>query len=232
MTKSVARISVVIGIVSAIVCLLAQSASSIANGQGIVWIPDDPYLWFERVGFVTGIVGVYLMVKQSWVNYPVGLIWAIAYAVYYYAVARHFGEMSLSILNAIYLIDGWIKWQGKRSEPELPITHLSKHNWIVILLTLAVLYPLFVVVLHKVRGNYVYFDGATTAIALAAQYLTNRKKIESWYFWIAANLVITPVFFYRGFFATGILMSIFTVMAFFGLAEWRRSMSAPTLAPS
>ncbi len=230
MRNSVLWTSLAFAIASVVVCLLAQSIPSFQAGGGIVWVPDDPYYWFERIGFPSGVVGVYLMVKRSWVNFPVGLIWAVAYAFYFYAVARHYGEMSLSIINAIYLIDGWIKWKSGTVAVDLPITRLSGWNWVIILMTIAVAYPLFVLVLHSVRGQYVYADGATTALSLAAQYLTNRKKIESWYFWIVANMVIVPVFFYREFYATAILISIFTVMAFFGLAEWRQAMRLQTSA--
>ncbi|QYK53536.1 MAG: nicotinamide riboside transporter PnuC [Fimbriimonadaceae bacterium] len=218
------QISVLLAIFAAIVCIAAQGISPLLAGQPILLFPTDLYNQIEFVGFVSGVVGVYLMVKESAWNYPVGLIWAIAYGIYFFSVAKHFGEASLMLINAIYLIDGWIKWARRSEQPQLPITRLSLKNWGVIIGTMIVFIPVLIALLYSVRGNFVYFDATTTSLALAAQYLTNRKIFESWYFWIAANVVIIPVFIYREYYPTAILYTVFTVMAVFGIKEWRQSM--------
>jgi len=220
--------SLLLAILAALVCIAAQGITPLLAGQPIPLFPTDLYNQIEFIGFVSGVVGVYLMIKQSAWNYPVGLIWAVAYAWYFYKVAGHFGEASVMVINAGYLIDGWIKWARKTDEPELPISQFEPHNWLVIGVTLLLAIPLLIALLIKVRGNFVYFDAATTALGLTAQYLTNRKVFQSWYFWIAANVVIIPVFIYRQYYPTAILYTIFTVMAFIGIKEWRNSMASQT----
>lgn len=222
------HVSLLLGLASYVVCTLAQAIPNLITKTPILLFPTDQYNQIELVGFTSGVIGVYLMVKQSAWNYPVGLIWAVAYAWYFYKVAGHFGEASVMVINAGYLIDGWIKWARKTDEPELPISQLNPHNWLVIGVTLLIAIPLLIALLIKVRGNFVYFDAATTALGLTAQYLTNRKVFHSWYFWIAANVVIIPVFIYRQYYPTAILYTIFTVIAVIGIKEWRNSMASQT----
>jgi nicotinamide mononucleotide transporter len=231
------QVSLLLTLASYIVCILAQAIPNFIAKTPPLLFPTDQYNQIELVGFVAGVIGVYLMVKESAWNYPVGLIWAVAYGWYFYSVARHLGEATVMIINAGYLIDGWIKWArygkisgeprpGDPSENTLPITHLKGHHWIVIGITLAIVIPILIKLLIEFRGNYVYFDAVTTTLGLTAQYLTNRKVFQSWYFWIVANIVIIPVFIIREYYPTAILYSIFTIMAFQGIKEWKSSLQS------
>lgn len=206
-----------------LVCIAAQGIPNLLAGQQALWFPQDLYSQIELVGFVSGVVGVYLMVVESTWNYPVGLIWAGGYGWYFFQM-RHFGEATSMLISAGYLIDGWIKWGRRVDMPNLPVVLLKKRHWVVIGITLAIVIPLLIWLLTEVHGAYVYWDATTTALGLTAQYLTNRKVFQSWLFWIGANIVIIPVFVYRGWYPTAILYTLFTVMAFFGIREWRRSL--------
>ncbi|MBL8067357.1 MAG: nicotinamide mononucleotide transporter [Armatimonadetes bacterium] len=231
MTARQMWISLGLAALATLVCILAQGIPNLATGKPILWFPQDLYSQVELIGFVTGVVGVYLMVVESTWNYPVGLIWAVGYGWYFFQM-RHFGEATTMLISAGYLVDGWIKWSRGTTADELPVTLLKKHHWVVIGITLAIVIPLLICLLTEVHGAYVYWDATTTALSLTAQYLTNRKVFQSWFFWIFANIVIIPVFIYRGWYPTAVLYSIFTVMAFVGIREWRRSLvGQPTMSP-
>lgn len=225
MTARQVWISLGLAVLSTLVCIFAQAFSNLISEQPILWFPQDLYSQIELVGFVAGVVGVYLMVIESTWNYPVGLVWAIGYAWYFFQM-RHFGEATTMLISAGYLIDGWIKWSRGANADELPVTLLKRHHWMVIGITLVIVIPLLIWLLTEVHGAYVYWDATTTALGLTAQYLTNRKVFQSWFFWIFSNIVIIPVFIYRGWFPTAVLYLIFTAMAFVGIREWRRSLTA------
>lgn len=221
-----------IGAASYLICILAQS---LPLGLPIQPFPTDLYNRIELIGFVSGVVGVYLVIKQSPLNYPVGLIWAIAYAYYFFAEAKQYGDVFVMLVTAGYLIDGWIKWssnplpsgEGLRegNSASLPITDIQPKNWIIIGLTPLIFIPLLATILQAVKGQFVWIDAATTMFGLLAQYLTNRKIFQSWHFWIITNLIYIPLFFYRQYYPTAILYIIFLIMAFVGMAQWRASMN-------
>jgi len=53
-------------------------------------------------------------------------------------------------------------------------------------------------------------------------WLMAKKKVESWYWWIATNITSIPLYFVKGLVLTSVLYFILLVMAFWGLAEWKR----------
>lgn len=224
-------IALFLAIFSAGVCIAAQGIGLLKAGEPFTVFPYQLDSIVEFIGFVTGVVGVYLMVNQSAFNYPVGLIWATLYCWFYFQNG-HYGESAAMLISAGYLIDGWFKWTRKAEQPTLPIIHLEKRHWFVIGVTLAIVIPLLIRLLIEVHGQYVYWDATTTALGLTAQYLTNRKVFQSWYFWIVANIVIIPVFIYREWYPTAILYTLFTVMAFIGIKEWKASLAAQENAVS
>ena len=54
-----------------------------------------------------------------------------------------------------------------------------------------------------------------------AQGLLNWKKIENWYFWIAADLIYVPLYVVKRLDLTAIVYVLFLSMCFLGLRQWR-----------
>jgi nicotinamide mononucleotide transporter len=53
-------------------------------------------------------------------------------------------------------------------------------------------------------------------------WLMARKKVESWYWWIATNIASMPLYFAKGYAFTSVQYFVFLIMAVLGLIEWRR----------
>lgn len=224
MTKKQAVISLLIAIASYVVCILAQGYPLWSTGQAFPLVPSDTYSIVESIGFTSGVVGVYLMLIQSVYNFPVGLIWAVAYAYYFYVVARHLGEGTIMVITAGYLIHGWINWSRGVKNDNLPVSTINKKQLILLAITVFAGWPVVTAIVTFFQGQYPVIDALTTVLSLGAQYLTNRKVIQSWVVWIIADLVYVPLMFYRGYYPSGILYMIFLVMAFFAYSEWKNSM--------
>ena len=50
-----------------------------------------------------------------------------------------------------------------------------------------------------------------------------KKKVESWYWWIATNIASIPLYFVKGYVFTSVYYLVLLIMAFFGLVEWMRA---------
>ena len=59
------------------------------------------------------------------------------------------------------------------------------------------------------------------ALSLAAQWLLNIKKVQTWYFWIAADAIYVPLYFAKDLWLTAIVYSIFLGLCVAGLRSWR-----------
>jgi nicotinamide mononucleotide transporter len=49
-----------------------------------------------------------------------------------------------------------------------------------------------------------------------------RKKVESWYWWLATNIASIPLYFVKGLVFTSVYYVVLLVLAVSGLIEWAR----------
>ena len=187
------------------------------------------FSWPEIWGFATGAWCVWLVTRQSIWNFPIGLINNLFFGVLFFQ-SRLYGDMSLQGVYFVLGAFGWALWVGgKRGEAALPVSRISRSEvfWCALFLLTAT--PLMMRFLHLAGGAVPFWDALTTALSLCAQYLLSRKRLENWYVWIVADLIYVPLYFHRELYLTGVLYSLFMVLCFIGLRDWKHSMARPPL---
>jgi nicotinamide mononucleotide transporter len=65
-------------------------------------------------------------------------------------------------------------------------------------------------------------DAFASATAFTGMWLMTKKKVESWYWWIATNIASIPLYFVKHYMLTSVYYLVLLVFAFWGLAEWQR----------
>ena len=65
-------------------------------------------------------------------------------------------------------------------------------------------------------------DAFAAATAFTGMLLMTRKKVESWYWWIATNIASIPLYFVKGLVFTSVYYLVLLILAFFGLKEWKQ----------
>lgn len=226
MKKRTLWVSLGLAVASYVLCIIAQGFPNLAQGNTFPLIPNTLDSIVECIGFVAGIVGLYLMIVESWVNFPVGLCWAVAYAVLFFGPdVHHLGEGSIMVITCGYLLHGWWCWTRGLKTDDIPVRRFNKTDLLVTSITVVAGWPIVFYAVNALQGKFPLLDSLTTVLSLAAQYLTNKKVFENWYVWIAADCVYVPLFVYRGYYSTAILYGIFLVMGFWGIRDWKRTMS-------
>lgn len=89
---------------------------------------------------------------------------------------------------------------------------------------------LWVVLEHITDSTMAVGDAATTVLSLAATWGQRRKKVESWWLWIAADIVYVPLYASKGLWLTGVLYLVFLALCVKGLLAWRADLAAPDAA--
>ena len=76
-----------------------------------------------------------------------------------------------------------------------------------------------------------FWDAVTTALSLLAVYGQAKKRWESWFLWMAADVVYVPLYLYKGLDLTAILYIGFFLLCVKGLVEWRRDLHSRAGSP-
>jgi nicotinamide mononucleotide transporter len=179
----------------------------------------------ELVGFVSGLLCVWLAVKQNIWTFPLALISAAFYVVVF-RDALLFADMGLQVMFALLNVYGWYLWLYKGGErTERPVTKSHTWQWVLLL----VLVPCFTYGLGRyldltTPADVPYWDAATTGVSLAAQWLMSRKKLENWLLWLVVDIVYVPLYLYKELYLTSILYAVFIPLAWIGYRDWKKAM--------
>ena len=182
----------------------------------------------EYVAVISGLASVWYSKKEDILLYPIGLLNTTIY-IYLSVKAQLYGEASVNFYYTIVSIYGWVVWsrRDERQVTQLKIRSSSKSEWIAQLQFFFLFYIAIFIALKKLQegfspGVIPWADALASASAYTGMWLMVRKKLESWYWWILTNISSIPLYFVKGFVFTSVYYLILLVMAFYGLAEWKK----------
>ncbi|AGR48039.1 nicotinamide mononucleotide transporter PnuC [Sinorhizobium phage phiM7] len=182
--------------------------------------------WVEVFAVATSYVCVILVNYQSRWNYPWGIISQIA--IFFTLIFS--GLPALAIFN-LYLVGsliyGFYYW--KSDENTVPVTYVASwKNWLGYALFGALVLALYFGCVYIIEpsnfANVSKVDAFIAALSGIAQFLLDRKKLESWYLWIAVNIISIPYYFYIGLTFFAFQYIFFLINAVIALIAWRKSM--------
>src|SRR6476620_6139368 len=171
-------------------------------------------------------INIYDRIDQAYRVYPdVNTIIYIYLSFKYHLI----GEASVNFYYTVMSIYGWIVWarKDKQAHPLVHITYSTSKQWIYQLLFgaffyVAVYFSLVYLKQLFASGAIPWADAFASATAYTGMWLMARKKVESWYWWIATNIASIPLYFVKGLVFTSVYYIVLLVMAFFGLVEWMK----------
>lgn len=184
--------------------------------------------WLEFIAVFAGIASVWFSRLENILVYPVGLINTVIY-VYLSVKGQLYGEASVNLYYTIMSIYGWIMW-AKRDEKQhhiVQITKSSARDWRNQLLFFSTCYLAIFAALTYLKKEFApeaipLGDAFASATAFTGMWLMTRKKVESWYWWIATNIASIPLYFVKQLVFTSVYYFILLIMAIYGLIEWKR----------
>lgn len=186
----------------------------------------DHTTWYEYLAVFAGIASVWFSrIENIWV-YPVGLINTIIYI--YISIKGHLlGEAGVNFYYTVMSIYGWILWTKKDEQHQLVvnITASNKKEWLQQLafftaFYIAIFFSLTYLKRSFATGAIPWADALASATAFTGMWLMAKKKVESWYWWIATNIASIPLYFVKHYVFTSVYYLVLLFMAIFGLFEW------------
>ena len=196
--------------------------------SGVGWAPFGwtPPSLTEALGFVTGGVCVYLVVKENVWNFPVGIANS-AFFLVLFAGARLYGDAALQVVYIALGFQGWYLWlRGGVNRTPLHVGRASRRLLLGVGAFVVVGTIALTVFFRYVNDSAPFLDALTTVLSLGAQYLLNRKAVENWLLWMTADVLYVYLYFARGLQLTAVLYFVFLCLCVAGLRAWLKSVSA------
>ncbi len=181
--------------------------------------------WTEWLGFITGLICVYMVVKQNPLNWPIGMLNAIFFLVLFWRAGLYADSM-LQIFYFIIGAFGWWNWKfGGTNHGELTATkstlkQLAGYSLAIIIVT----FILYQILIRFTPSTVPFWDALTTSLSLTAQYMLTRKRLENWYVWILADIIYIALYIHKDLILTAILYAVFMGLCVMGVVTWLKSM--------
>lgn len=191
----------------------------------VKWTGMNP---LELPAAAFGLACVWLTVRQNIWCWPTGLIQVLLYIVVFYHV-KLYSDAILQVIYVILCLQGWYQWlHGGKDRGTLTVTALNglgTAGWVIVAAVTTAAWGWMMA--SFTDAAIPYGDAFVVMASLAAQWLMNRKKLQSWFFWIAADIAAIGVYFRKDLYPTSLLYAVFLGLAIAGYFTWRRAMKGP-----
>jgi nicotinamide mononucleotide transporter len=188
----------------------------------------------EWIGFVTGVICVYLIVRERDVNWPIGVVNSLA-LMYVLWVQKIYGQAWLQIFYVIECFYGWWAWTRRDRASGAKLIRIGRTRGqtlgllaVICVVGTGALYALF----QATQDPAPFWDSLIVGLSLVAEYMLCLKLLQGWSVYLAADLISLVLFARIGIWVTFGTYLCFTALCIMGLFEWRtrmrrQSVSAP-----
>ena len=178
----------------------------------------------EIIAVVFGLLSVWYSKNNNILVFPTGMI---STAIFIYLLYKWvlLGDMMINAYYFLMSIYGWFIWTRNENNTITPISRVTNNEkkiGIIIFLSSLVFVYLIYVYFDKWGTITSYVDNITTAIFFVGMWLMAKRKIENWIFWIIADIISIPLYFYKGLTFTSLQYLIFTFIAIAGYYSWKK----------
>lgn len=181
--------------------------------------------YVEIIGFVFGIAGIWLTIKENVWCFPIGLI-NVGVSLVLFFEQKLYSDAIQQVVYICLLTYGWLKWaNGDTKMSTLKISFSSKK----LLFSAFIFCILFSIVVGSLFKKYTdaslpYWDASATALSFTAQWMIAKKKIENWLLWVVVNLMYIGIYLYKDLYLYTLLFAIYFLLAIKGWLLWNKTM--------
>ena len=173
----------------------------------------------EIIAAIFSLLSVVFAVKNNIFTWPFAMVGVIFYGLFFYE--NHiWGNMFLQIPFFIQAIYGWSKWDLIQDNK---VEWLEKHDRNILAISSFLLTTLITSALIMTGDKSPYFDGITTSFSLIAMTLLAKKKIDTWLYWIVADILFIIFFVNEEQYLSSITYFVFLILAITGLKQWKKN---------
>lgn len=177
----------------------------------------------EIIAVTFTLISAYLAVKNDIHTWWTGII-GLSFYMILFIQNQLPANATLQIIFLYQSIVGWYLWSETKHKQPSQIESISNSNkglfyhWALVLLIFIILYwtsnLLFSVPMTSL-------DCITTSLSIIGNYLLMKRKLETWQFWILADIIYVPMFLFSQLYWSAGLYLVFLLLALKGRSEWK-----------
>jgi len=186
------------------------------------WISNHIELILEITAVIFGIFYIFLVAKNKISCWIFGIIGSLLSIYLFVVYAKLYAEAVLYLFYVLAGIYGWITWKNQKKQQEVYQHLFSTHVKVVGIGTVLSLLLYFSLIYLFEDAQKPLIDSFTTIFSFIATYLTAKKWIENWLYWVVIDAVTTYLYFSRGLEIYSLLMLAYTIIAIYGFLTWRK----------
>lgn len=186
--------------------------------------------WLELVGLVSGLLCVWLLIRENVLTFPIGLLYAVV-TVVVVARANLFADVILNLYYVVMNAYGWYFWlyggnqrRSARDQQEVLLVGLvPRQQWLwIAAVTLGGTLLMGWYFATQTSAALPYPDSFTTVASFVAMWMSARKYLESWVLWFVIDVVQVVLYVIKDIEAYALLYLIYLGMAVAGWIGWRK----------
>jgi len=173
---------------------------------------------------VSYLVSVWLAARNHVATWPVGILGCVLFALLFFQ-NQLYADATLQVFFVVTSLLGWRHWF---LHPRIGEDRVQRsRGWVLLICAAAALLValMYGALLHRFTNAYApWADSAVLSLSVVAQLLLMRRRVETWWFWLAVNTLAVPLFASRGLHLTALVYALFWFNAWYGWWNWRRLM--------
>lgn len=192
-----------------------------------IW--EYPVSYIELLAVVSGLISVYLAARANILTWPTGIVNEFFLFLLFYQV-HLYADMFLQVYFLGVTIYGWYYWKtgtGRKVVSELTDNGRFRIGLIVVAATLLSGWffsriHLYIPGYFPEPAAYPFTDSFVMIASIFATVLLAKKKIETWYLWIAVDIVCTGLYLKKEIYFLSLEYFIFLCLASYGYLNWKK----------
>lgn len=188
--------------------------------------------YVELIGTLFGLLSVYFASKANMLTWATGIINEFFLFILFFQV-QLYADMLLQVYFFVVTLYGWYNWQQKPQKNSITSTQTTTKIWFACAIIGGTIIAGFIFTnIHlylpqyfKTEAAFPFVDSFVMLSSVIATILLAQKKIETWYLWIAVDMVCVFLFFKKGIVFLACEYLVFLGLATYGLLNWKKQLS-------
>ncbi len=183
------------------------------------------FLWtnpLETFAVVTGAVSVWLLAHNKVAGWFVALASVAAFGWVFYQV-KLYGEVGIQTFYFFTSLQAiWLWMRGGADRQERPVRRVPGRLVLPTLVVALLAFFFLRWLMVELGGALPFWDALTTVMSLVAHVYLMGRWVESWWIWIAVDVIYIPLYLSRGLELTAGLYVFYLLLSIQGLVTFRR----------